>query len=735
MSVWRAAQAGDGRTYYYHTQTKQTQWTKPDDFDEPEPPAKPAVPAANNTSESGDWAEAVAGDGRKYYYNSKTRETSWEAPAGFAQQQQRATPQTNQIAGPTYVAGGASGFGGRDHGGSDQRMDRQERGHGLPQKPSFDGPRSGHNPWERQEHTGFRGPAAAKPDEPEFSSAEAAESAFFKVLREHNVTPDMRWTDAFRKILRDREARAIKDPKERKLAFERYCHEVRAEEKIKEKERKDRLREEFREMLATHEEVKHHTRWKTARASIEREAVFKAAGDEDEKRSMFEEYIFELKKQHAEREAGRRKAAMQELDAMLKALVVDPETKWSEAQARIMENERFKSEDNFKALHPIDVLSAFDNHMKDLDRVANDAKQSTKRMRARRERRARDDFRALLAEKSREGKIKAGTKWQDFRASIIDDERFRTFIGTPGSTVLEMFWDVVEDNEDKLRSKRGVALDVLESARFEMTSDTTLDEFLSIMREHTSTKGFDEDDLTMIYERLIAKINKRAEKERHEAEQVQKAAVDDLRSLMREVHPPIRLDHSYDDVMQKLAGYREYKHANESARKTAYEKYMRRLKEREEHDRDRDRARRDRDRETNGSSRRGHERDRDDRPRRTRSPEMDAYEADRKRAQADRERHYRTGSFGLGSPSRDRRDDRHGGRLDRYEAYSHYDRERRDREMERERSYVSRADPRDQTKALNYGDDDVVGSRPGSVRKRQDSDASFDSKRGSKVSS
>jgi pre-mRNA-processing factor 40 len=732
MSVWRAAQAGDGRTYYYHTQTKQTQWTKPDDFEDTEAASRPAT--SKGPSEGSEWAEAVAADGRKYYYNSTTRETTWEAPVGFAQQHNHAAPQPTQAAGPTYVAGSTSGFGGRDHSGSEQRMDRIERGHGLPQKPNFDGPRGGNNPWERQEHAGFRGPTAAKPDELEFSSTEAAESAFFKVLREHHVTPDMKWADAFRAIFRDRESRAIKDPKERKLAFERYCHEVRAEEKIKEKERKDRMRDDFRKMLATHEEIKHYTRWKSARALIEREAVFKATSDEDERRSLFEEYIFELRKQHAENEAARRITAMQELDAMLKALVVDPDMKWSDAQSSIMDNERFKSEDDFRSLHTIDVLSAFDNHMKDLDRVANDAKQADKRMRARRERRARDDMRALLAEKTREGKIRAGTKWQDFRSSVIGDERLINFIGTPGSTVLEMFWDVVEDQEDKLRSKRGVALDVLESLRFEMTTETSLDEFLKLMREHSSTKNFDEEDLRMIYDRLIAKIKKRAEKERHDAELHQKAAVDDLRSLMREVHPPIRLDHSYDDVMQKLAGHREYKHANESARKTAYEKYIRRLKEREEHDRERSHTRRDRDRETNGSSRRGHERDRDDRHRRTRSPEMDAYEADRKRAQADRERHYRTGSFGLGSPSRDRRDDRHGGRLDRYETYSHYDRERRDREVERERSYVSRADPRDQTRALNYGDDDVVGSRPGSVRKRQDSDASFDSKRDSKVS-
>ena len=73
-------------------------------------------------------------------------------------------------------------------------------------------------------------------------------------------------------------------------------------------------------------------------------------------------------------------------------------------------------------------------------------------------------------------------------------------------------------------------------------------------------------------------------------------------------------------------------------------------------------------------------------------------------------------------------------RSDRYE--SMYERERREQEMERERKYASRADPRDRGKnaMLDYGDDEVVGSRPGSVRKRRESEASMSSRRDNKVS-
>lgn len=747
MGDWGAAQTAEGRTYYFHKQTKETSWTKPADFDDSEPPVTPATPSAPTGGPS-DWAEAKTQDGRVYYYNKHTKATSWTRPAALDQVRPQQQSQPNGR--PDFVAGGGGpGYGGdRDFGGRD-RDRRDDRGHGLPQKPSFDGPRGdrggpggggggGGMPWEaRQESMGFRGPMPVKTDEPEYATPEAAEEAFFKLLKRNNITPDTEWQDALRVVIRDREYRAVKDPKDRKIAFEKYQAETRAQEKEKEKERKTRVREEFRRMLSTHDEIDHYTRWKTARPFIEREAVFKSAGDEDERRRIFDEYILELKKKHAEDETARRKTAMQELDNMLKLLIIDPDTRWADAEEKIMKNERFVNDENFRDLPRVDVFLAYENHMKALERVANDAIQTEKRTKYRRHRQARDNYKQLLHEKLREGKIKAGTKWQDVFPQIKNDERFRAYLGVPGSDAIELLWDIVEDEERKLRSKRNDALDVLEDKRWEMTLDTSTQDFLEVMRSHPKTSKYPEDDLLMIYDRLMEKIKRRADDNKIEAERHQKVAVDNLRSAMKKLSPPVAVSDSYEDIASRLVGSRDFDTADEEVRRRAYDKFMTRLREREDHERDR---RRERSRDRERPRRDDRERDRGDRERRhrTRTPEVDAYEADRRKAQADRERQYRKPSFGLTPPPppRDRRDDRYEDRRDdrrRGDPRDSYDRERREREMERERTYMSRADPREKGRTLDYGDEDQVGSRPPSARKRRESDGSMSSRRESKV--
>lgn len=722
MSAWAEATAPDGRKYFWNKQTKQTSWSKPDDFD------APATPAGPNGSAS-DWSEAKAPDGRAYYYNKVTKETRWDRPAVMDQ-----APRQN--ARPDFVAGRGQDYGRPDR--SEDRMTRRDdRMAGLPNKPIFDreGPRGGGGgmPWEnRRDDVGFRGPMPAKNDEPDYATHEQAEEAFCKLLKRHNISPDTEWQDALRVVVRDREYRAIKDPKERKVAYEKYCQEVRAQEKGKEKERKEKLREDFRKMLRTHEEIKHYTRWKTARPMIQGEYVYKQAGDDDERKRMFDEYILELKKKHAEEESARRKTAIAELDSMLRVLIVDPDTRWNDAEEKITTSDRFVSEDIFRALNKLDVFYAFENHMKALERVANEKLQQEKRLKRRRERQARDGFRQSLNDKLREGKIKAGSKWQDVHSSFADDPRFTSYVGMPGSDPLDLFWDIVEDEERKLRSKRNDAMDVLEDRRYEMTLDTTFDQFMDVMQSHPKTSVLKDDELNLIYSRLMDKIKKRHEDSKLDAERHKRDIIDGIRTQMKRNRPAIRLEDTLEDVTRLLAGTRDWEAADDDMRATAYEKYMRRLKERDEHERDR--ARRDRD-DRNGARRDDRDRSRD-RRHRTRTPEIDAYEADRRKAQEARERSYRKPSFGLTPPPRDRRDDRYisredDRRHDRRDGVSVYERERRERELERERSYISRADPRDKGKTLDYGDEDAVGSRPGSVRKRRESDGSM---RESKVS-
>nr|POE71424.1 pre-mrna-processing protein prp40 [Quercus suber] len=734
MAVWSCNSTPDGRVYYFRAgDNASTTWNKPADYDGPDPPAleQPKYPQDQIDAA---WAEAKDAEGKPYYWNRLTKATVREQPEAFLKQQQQQQQQNLRPA-PTFVAGG--GFGGDV---SDQRMTRRDDRRGdfhLPQKPAFEGGRAGGTPWEsRQDNNGFRGPMPVKTDEPEFASPELAEEAFMKLLKRHNIASDTPWKDVLRMVVRERDFRAIKEPRERREAFEKYCHEVRVQEKSKEKERKERLAQDFRRMLTTHEDIKHYTRWKTAKPLIELEAAFKSVGDDADRKQMFEEYILELQRKHAEQEVENHHTALHELRILLQQLIVDPDMKWDSALGQITNDDRFASESHFASLHKLDILNTFDAHVKALDRAANDSRQKERNLRVRRDRQARDAYKDLLAQKVKDGELRANTKWMDFLKTISSDERYTNMLRTTGSTPLELFWDVIEDLEQELRAKRHIALDVLEEVLYEVTLETSPDDFAKVMASNPKTAGFDHVDAGLILEKLKEKVRKRVEEDKHHHERKQRKAADSLRSVIKHLEPPVRLGDSYDDVASRIAGCEEYKMLDEKQRKLAFEKHMDRLQEKEiEFERDRA-ARRDRNRDRDRDRERERDRERDRRHgTRTRSPEADAYEADRRKAQADRERQYRKASFGLTPPPRDRRsmdlydrDRRSGG--DRHDGI--YERERRERELERERSYVSRADPRDKGRTLDYGDDEPVASRPGSTRKRQDSDGSLGGKRENK---
>lgn len=310
---------------------------------------------------------------------------------------------------------------------------------------------------------------AAQAD-PEYGSLEEAESAFMKMLKRNNVQPDWSWEQTMRATIKDPQYRSLRNPTDRKAAFEKYAAEVRMQEKDRAKERFAKLRADFNTMLKRHPEIKHYSRWKTIRPIIEGETTFRATNDENERRQLFEEYVIELKKAHVEQESATRKAAMDELITILNSLKLEPYTRWSEAEAVIESHDQVKADDKFKTLTKSDILTAFENHIKSLERAFNDARQQQKAIRARKERRGREGYLELLKELKSQGKIKAGSKWMDIRPTIQDDPRYQAILGQSGSTPLDLFWDMVEEEERSLRGPRNDVLDVLDvsSPNFEV---------------------------------------------------------------------------------------------------------------------------------------------------------------------------------------------------------------------------------------------------------------------------
>lgn len=283
-----------------------------------------------------------------------------------------------------------------------------------------------------------------------------------RLLRRNNVQADWTWEEAMRAIIKDPQYRSLKDPKDRKATFDKYVVEARMQEKDKAKERFSKLRTDFGTMLKSHPEIKHYTRWKNIRPIIEGETIFRSTNDENERRQLFEEYIVGLKEEHLERDAKGRKDARDNIAGILSSLDLAPYTRWAEAQTLIQKDEKFQSDDNYKALPKSDILDAFEHHIKSLERTFNDLKQQQKTSKTRRERQNRDRFLDLLKELKRQGKIKAGSKWMHIFPLVQDDSRYTSMLGQAGSTPLDLFWDIMEEEERALRGPRNDVLDVLD---------------------------------------------------------------------------------------------------------------------------------------------------------------------------------------------------------------------------------------------------------------------------------
>jgi len=262
--------------------------------------------------------------------------------------------------------------------------------------------------------------------------------------------------------------------------------------------------------------------------------------------------------------------------------------------------------------------------------------------------------------------------------------------------------------------------------RFKFAPKTSEDEFFDVVTTDRRLSEQKRSLLEAVYKRLHQHAIEHEDELARDEKRQQRKAIDALRSRIKRLDPPVELEDTWEQVRTRIEKYEEYAALpTDEDRRAAYDKHISRLQD----DADRERARRherDRTREDRHSTRR--ERDSRRRSRSAAGRGVDPYEADRRRAIEQRERQYRhTSNGGLSPPPRERRPPRDGGAerytdpdrvtgRDRQSSMTRYDRERRERDLERERVYNSRADPYGKANELDYGDSSDVAtpSRPGS---------------------
>lgn len=145
---------------------------------------------------------------------------------------------------------------------------------------------------------------------------------------------------------------------------------------------------------------------------------------------------------------------------------------------------------------------------------------------------------------------------------------------------------------------------------------------------------------------LLDRLATQAREERRRAERRLRHATEDLRYALKKLDPPIDTETAYVDAVSRFSDLPEYRdlEGHEEARRTAYEKYIARLREKKFEDEQEEKRRKEKEEEEEGAAKQ-----------REKEREQDAHMSDAGSATSRRRRHAsRTATdTGRGTPKRD----------------------------------------------------------------------------------
>ncbi|KAL5536709.1 PRP40 [Sanghuangporus sanghuang] len=730
--IWTEHRNAQGHTYWFNTATKESVWEKPEAL---KTPFERALAQTN-------WKEYFSG-GRKYYYNTETKESKWDMPDELLlvlekveKENKPAPPTANpRLTAPNFTTGSQGALvpsGGRDP----SLHQNQQLLNGAPNGLAVGAP--GGNALPFSPAAGVLPGRPSLPDDPViphngFATLEEGEKAFTHLLKKAGVNAEWTWDQTMRAIITDPLYKALNTLAEKKACWQKYVDGLKEKEREERDARLAKLRPAIRNMLKGNPNVFHYSTFENADRLFAQHPIWQQAKIESERRMIFEEYVGELKERELQEQRAVRSRSVAKVVSLFKELNIDVLTRWRAAHAALLDSEAWANDPELQRFPTLDILLAFEDYARVQEREFEDRVRRETVEKTRRERKAREGYKALLRELVDAGRIKARSKWKNVYPEFQEDERYLNLLGKPGSNPLELFWDVVDRLDQELDAKVAIVEDAIRKANdesgevFEMKPETAEKDFLSIVMKarqfHEKLQDISDDELKEIFEFLRSEAIKRQETERRRAERKQRHMQDDLRYALKKLPEPIDINMSYDDAVSLMQDLPEYKALEEEGRRTAFAKFMKRQKERmrereremsedggsttsrrrkepvgrdgKESERDRDREReRDREKEDSRSSkhhRRSHGVDYEGR----RDKEYRDRDRDREREYRDKDKEYRDRDRDR-ERERDRGRDRDGykSRNDRGRDKSERDRERDDR-VDRRRSSVPAPSPED----------------------------------------
>ncbi|XP_023644835.1 pre-mRNA-processing protein 40A isoform X1 [Capsella rubella] len=387
-SDWQEHTSADGRKYYYNKQTKQSSWEKPLELMTP----------LERADASTVWKEFTTADGKKYYYNKVTKESKWTIPEDLklAREQAQLASEKRSLseAGSTPLSHNAASS-------SDLAVSNA-----TSVVPSTSSTLPGHSssPIQAGLAVPVTRPPSIAPVTPTSAAATDTEATAMKLDNLPSRSTDDLNNGA---TAQNNEA----DNKEMLVNGKANLSPAGDKANVEEPmvyATKQEAKAAFKSLL---ESVNVHSdwTWEQTLKEIVHDKRYGALRTLGERKQAFNEYLGQRKKVEAEERRRRQKKAREEFVKMLEECEeLSSSMKWSKAMTLFENDERFKAVDRSR-----DREDLFDNYIVELER-----KEREKAVEVHRQRMA--EYRKFLETCDY---IKAGTQWRKIQDRLEDDER------------------------------------------------------------------------------------------------------------------------------------------------------------------------------------------------------------------------------------------------------------------------------------------------------------------------
>eukprot|EP01127_Copromyxa_protea_P002338 TRINITY_DN1222_c0_g1_i11.p1 TRINITY_DN1222_c0_g1~~TRINITY_DN1222_c0_g1_i11.p1 ORF type:complete len:729 (+),score=141.56 TRINITY_DN1222_c0_g1_i11:35-2221(+) len=427
------------------------------------------------TKRIGIWSEHSSEDGKVYYYNHETKQSVWNKPAEFTE--------------------------GRASDECDWKKYNTPEG-----KAYYHNAKADQTQWDMpEEYREWLERTSATPEAPK---EEDPIEVFKNELRALGMRSTWTQDEAFSAINPKPIWSALK-LSEKKKAFQALVAVLKVEEREEAKRKEQQNRDDFIKALFDCPEMYPGTSFREAMALISADARYLGVSSDREREKLFNDFWdLKEKRDREEQRQQRRQAQEKWREYVHNHPKITLDTQWRTFR------EESKDLEVFQAVDSLDSLNIFMDYIKELEKKEAEEFNLKKIENKRKSRAVRNQFRELLEEHLKDGKIGIKTKWKQFRESIMTEERYLNLLGEEidGSTPAELFYDVIADLEEKYEKDKSRLKKIMRDLSVVIDIETSLEGFLEKIQTHEDFEDINEANMELLFTDFQEKAKKDAER-------------------------------------------------------------------------------------------------------------------------------------------------------------------------------------------------------------------------------